>query len=340
MKQLAAVSIVGGESLMGRELRELFAEERPPIKVNPIGVDEGSMTLTEQDGEPVVITALDEENLSRSELVLLAGSKASSDRALALARGKAGGPTVVDLTYAAELMPSVRLRAPMVEPPGYSAPAETIHLIAHPAAIALAMFLRRLGEKFPMRRSSAHIFEPASERGQKGLDELRQQTISLLSFKSVPKEVFDAQAGFNMLARYGEEAPLSLEAVELRIEQHLATLLGGSAAAPMPSIRLVHAPVFHGYSISLRVEFETRPDAEAVARALSCDRIDVRAGDLEPPNNVGIAGQGGIAVGSITQDRNHPAAYWFWVVADNFRLMAENAVTVVRSLLPPPGETR
>ena len=28
-----------------------------------------------------------------------------------------------------------------------------------------------------------------------------------------------------MLARYGEEAPVSLETVELRIERHLATLL-------------------------------------------------------------------------------------------------------------------
>jgi len=55
---------------------------------------------------------------------------------------------------------------------------------------------------------------------------------------------------------------------------------------------------------------------------------------LEPPSNAGSAGQGGIAVGSIAPDPNHPSAFWFWVVADNFRLMAENGVAVVRSLLP------
>ncbi len=338
MKRRATVSIVGGESLLGRELRDVFARERPAVKVNLIGVDEGSVTLTEQDGEPMVITALDEENLSRSRIVLLAGSKASSERALALAGGPGGALAVVDLTYAAEQAPAARLRAPMVEPPGRSVPAGTVHVIAHPAAVALALALLRLGAAFPLRRSCAHIFEPASERGQKGLDELRQQTISLLSFKPMPKEVFDAQAGFSMLARYGEDAPLALEAVELRIEQHLASLLGGSASAPMPSLRLIHAPVFHGYSISLYVEFETPPDLRAVGEALSCDRVDVRAGDLEPPNHVGIAGQGGIAVGAITADRNNPAACWFWIVADNFRLMAENAAAVVRPLLGPPGE--
>jgi len=42
-------------------------------------------------------------------------------------------------------------------------------------------------------------------------------------------------------------------------------------------------------------------------------------------------------VGSIVPDRNCPNGCWFWVVADNFRLMAENALAVVRSLLPAPG---
>jgi aspartate-semialdehyde dehydrogenase len=86
--------------------------------------------------------------------------------------------------------------------------------------------------------------------------------------------------------------------------------------------------------MSLRVEFEERPDLGAVAAALGSPEVDVRGGDLEPPNNVGVAGQDGIAVGAIAPDRNHPNSYWFWVAADNFRLMAENALAVVRSLLP------
>jgi len=338
MKHVSVVSIVGGESLIGRELRDLIAGQRLPVRVNLVGVDEGAMTLTEQAGEPVVITPLDEENLSRSAVVILAGSKASSAKALAGAR--AGGPTLVDMTYAADQTPSARLRAPMVEPPGYSVPAGAVHVIAHPAAIALALFLLRLGARFPVRRSSAHIFEPASERGEKGVEEIRQQTVSLLSFKPMPKQIFDAQASFNLLARYGDDAPQSLEEVQLRIERHLASLLGGRREAPMPSIRLVHAPVFHGYSISIHVEFKAPPDVRAVADALSSDEVDVRAGDLEPPNNCAMAGQGGIAVGSISPDRNSSKGCWFWVVTDNFRLMAENAVAVARSLLPAPDEAR
>jgi len=147
--------------------------------------------------------------------------------------------------------------------------------------------------------------------------------------------MFDAQLGFSLLARYGEEAPRPLEQVELTIERHLATLLempGDGAGAPMPSLRLIQAPVFHGYSFSIWVEFEESPAVDALENALENDVIDVRSGEAEPPNNVGQAGQGGISIGAIAGDRNHASACWFWVVADNLRLAAENAVAVARRL--------
>jgi len=139
-----------------------------------------------------------------------------------------------------------------------------------------------------------------------------------------------------MLARYGEEAPGKLENIELRIERHLATLLdlpGDGEGAPMPSLRLVQAPVFHGYSFSAWVEFEDAPDIEAIESSLGMTSIDVRGADLEPPNNVGQAGQSGISVGAITPDRNAADACWFWIVADNFRVAAENAVEVARQIV-------
>src|SRR5438445_37867 len=120
-----------------------------------------------------------------------------------------------------------------------------------------------------VRRAVVHVFEPASERGAKGVDELQQQTVSLLSFKGLPKDIYDTQVSFNLLARYGEEAKPALEDIELRIERHLATLLANSSRAPMPSLRLVQAPVFHGHSFSLWVKFEENPGAEAIAKTLA-----------------------------------------------------------------------
>ena len=329
-------ALIGSDSLLGRELRDLIAVGHLPVDLKLISDDpEKAGLLTEQGGEPALVWGLEEPALRDAPVVLLAGSAESTLRVLEL-RGEATG--TIDLTHAAEDHPRSFIRAPFVEPAGFSAPEDAVHSIAHPAAIAIAMLLPRLHAQFPVRRSVIHIFEPASERGIPGVEELQQQTVGLLSFKSMPKKIFDAQLSFNMLAQYGEGAPVTLEAAELRIERHLATLLSrgpGTIAAPppMPSLRLIQAPVFHGYSLSLWVEFEENPGAEAVEAILKDERIDVRGSELEPPTAVGMAGQNGVAVGAVAMDRNEPQACWCWLVADNLRLAAENAVAVGREFL-------
>jgi aspartate-semialdehyde dehydrogenase len=323
-------ALVGSDSLLGREVRDLMAVGRVPVDLKLISEDpEKAGALTEQGGEPALVWGLDEPALRDAPVVLLAGAAATALRTLEL-RGEA--PGTIDLTHAGEDHPRSFIRAPFVEPAGFRAPEDAVHLIAHPAAIAMAMVLPRLHAQFPVRRSVIHIFEPASERGTPGVEELQQQTVGLLSFKNMPKKIFDAQLSFNMLAQYGEDAPESLESAELRIERHLATLLsrgaGLAAAAPMPSLRLIQAPVFHGYSLSLWVQFEENPGVEAVESALTSNHIEVRRSDLEPPSAVGVAGQDGVAVGAVAMDRNDPQACWCWLAADNLRLAAENAVAV------------
>jgi aspartate-semialdehyde dehydrogenase len=330
-----AVAIIGGESLLGKEIRELLEESGlgADIKlVASLGSDQETTFLTRGQEEPLLMPSLGAADLENVKIVILAGSLESSRKAYAQIRNLRPAPEVIDLTGGLEDLPEARLRAPLVEPAGYAA-AGRIHVIAHPAAIALALLLIQLQKSCAIRRSIAEIFEPVSERGQAGLDELQKQTVALLSFKPLSKAVFDAQVSFNMLSEYGEESPHSLEALELKIDGHLASLLAGAGTTPMPSLRLIQAPVFHGYSISIWVEFEQNPGKEAIVAALASDRIDVRAAGEEPPTNVGIAGQSGITVGSITPDRNQPQACWFWLVADNLRIAAENVVEVIRGSL-------
>jgi len=338
----ASAALVGSESLLGRETRDIVATSSPAFDLRLIAADdEKPGTLTRLGDEPSLIEVLGAESLAGARVVFLAGSPESSRKALDLADPDAA---IIDLVYAAEERPDARLRAPLLESEAESQaeseidlPHETaVHVIAHPAAIALALFLRRLQMHDPVRRSVIQIFAPASEHGATAVEELQQQTVSLLSFKSLPHAIFDTQLAFNLLARYGEDAPVRLEDSELRIERHLATLLalpGEGEGAPIPSLRLIQAPVFHGYSFSAWVEFEENPGVEALESGLVTGSIEVRGSESEPPANVGHAGQGGISVGAIAPDRNEPEACWFWLVADNLRLAAENAVAVARQLL-------
>lgn len=325
-----SVAVLGGETLLGREMRELLrsADFAGPIQLFSTA-DEPAGVLTQEHGEAAVMPPLAASDLASTRLLFLAGAPEAGVQALKLARSQEKGPVLIDLTGGLEDNPAARLRAPELESPE-SKTSGPIQVIAHPAAIALALFLRRLHAGNAIKRSVVLIFEPVSERGQPGLDELQKQTVGLLSFKKLPQKVFDAQIGFNLLPQYGSEAPRSLEEIESKIDRHLASLLATAGNVPMPSLRLVQAPVFHGYSISAWVEFVEKPELNGLIGGLASANIEVRAGEEEAPSNVGAAGQSGITVGAIAADRNNPRAFWFWIVGDNLRIVAENAIEVAR----------
>lgn len=325
------MALVGSETLLGRELRDYLAGYSLGADLRLIASEnEAGGVLSEHAGEPAFVSQLNAGSLIDTDLIVLAGSPESSRKALELAPKQA----LIDLTYGLEDDPRSRLRAPLVEPHDFRVPPDAIHSIAHPAAVALAMLLGCVVLRYKVSCWIAHVFEPASERGASGVEELQGQAVSLLSFKPMPKKIFDAQLAFSMLAALGEEAALKLDDVETRVERHLATLLERSGDGPMPSLRLVQAPVFHGYSFSIWMQFDAdAPDIDQIETLLASENIEVRGNGAEPPNNIGMAGQNGVSVGAITRDRNNARAVWIWAVADNLRLAAQNAVLVAREII-------
>ncbi len=324
------IALIGGETLLGHEVREVFGESSLGSHLRLVAAeDEDAGKLTEIGGAATFLTKLDPDAVEDAALIVLAGSGKSSKEALAA--GHSG--SIVDLTGYTEEQPDAVLRSPLAEGPDFRADLTGPQVVAHASATAIAILLSALHRAMPLARAIIHIFEPASERGKSGIDELQQQAVSLFSFQPMPKKVFDAQVAFNMRPRWGEEAPEKLADVEERIERHLASLLERGEGIPMPSLRLIQAPVFHGYALSLWVEFEDSADLSQVEDALATDPIDLRGPDVEPPDNVGIAGQSGVSVGAIAADRNNGNAVWIWAVVDNLRLVAESAAMIAREIL-------
>lgn len=322
------IALVGSETPLGREVRDLLTEAGYGSAVRLIGAtEEDSSVLTTHEGEATFLSRLDETELRDADVIISAADAGGTVKAWEMVRS--APQPFVDLTGALEGDPLARIRCPIL-PSEVPAPGNPL-VVAHPAAAALAILLTRIQSSFAIRRSVVQIFEPASERGLAGINELQEQVSGLLSFRTYPKKIFDTQAAFNLLPRYGDEAPESLATAEARIERHLATLL--AARAPMPSLRLIQAPVFHGHSMGIWIELESRPDPAEMGEALDSALIDVRGPDLDPATNVGVAGQRGVTVGPISEDRSDPAALWLWAAADNYRLVAENAAALVRSVL-------
>ncbi len=326
------IALVGGETLLGRELHEVL-DSRARI-VDYAATGEGN--FGEQGGEAVYLEPLRPEAVAEDHAVVVAGSEEGASKAYQLVKAAGGQPLIVDCTGLLEGQPEARIIAPLLNQA--LADYGWLLVIAHPAATALGLILMRLASISGVRRSVAQIFEPASERGQRGISELHKQTTNLLAFKALDKTVFDAQLSFNLLARYGEDAPTKLGSIEQRIERDLATILGNDqneTLIPMPSLRLIQAPVFHGYSISLWVEFEMNIAIDEISRALASPHIDIRGEEDEVPTNVGVASQSGVIAGDIRIDHNNGRAAWIWIVADNLRLIADAAGDVLSNVRTP-----
>lgn len=309
------VVIVGAETLLGRDVREVLEATHLDISLRLLNTEEETegAIVTRENDELVTMERLSAESLLGADAVILA------TKAVAAAKLVKKKTQLIDLTAS---IPAT-VSAPMVTG---AKPIKGAVAIAHPAAIAAGLLLARL-PAVPVR-VVMEVFEPASERGKEGIDEMQQQTINLLSFKPLPQKVFDAQATMNLLAAYGDDAPRSLVQVEELIVDHLGKLLGGGR---VPSLRVLHAPVFHGVMLSAWMEFATPVSRAELEKSLANELVDLRGKDVELPTNVGVAGQTGIMV-SIAEDRQQPNAYWFWVGADNLRLVSENAMVVLTSL--------
>jgi aspartate-semialdehyde dehydrogenase len=324
----SSLALIGAETLLGKELEEVLKTRAGRTIVGFSASAEGN--FGEAGGEAVYIEPLEAAALTNLWAILVAGSPEGANKAYELARAAGGHPLVIDCIGHLENKPEARLVAPLVNE--IEAPGSWLVVLAHPAAAALVLCMKRLAHYRPLRQVIAHIFEPASEQGSKGLSELHQQTTSLLAFKPLEKQVFDAQLAFNLLAQYGEDGSARLAATEQHIEKHVASILSGEPAGdnlPMPSLRLVAAPVFHGYTLSLWIEFDSPVRVDALAEALACAQIEVRGANEEAPNPVGVAGQSGLIAGDIRIDPNNPRAAWFSIVCDNLRLRADAVAELI-----------
>jgi aspartate-semialdehyde dehydrogenase len=339
------VAIVGSDTLLGRELEEVIKARSSGVVLSPYAANaEGS--FRNQADEAVYVNALSAENIVTEDAVVLAGTEDGASKAYQLAESAPRPPILIDCTGFLERKATAHIVMPL------SCDVETgmtrLFVLPHAAAAASALVLIRLARKARLRQAVIHVFEPASELGKGGINELHQQTTSLLAFKPLEKKVFDTQLSFNMLAQYGEEAAANLLSSEQRITRDIASVLNNSrktgtvsgapasqSSIPMPSVRLLQAPVFHGYSISFWVEFEAPVDAATVAEALASAQIEIRTADQEPPTNVGAVGQSGLIAGDIRIDENNPRAVWIWAVADNLRLIADGVADLLSEIRKP-----
>ncbi len=327
------LAIVGAATLKGRELKEVLSERNFPTYDIRLLDDEESLGQVEAVGdEPTFIQSVLPEHLEDVDFAFFASDESYTRNTWQMARN--AGSDIVDLSYALEGQDGVALRAPWVEHELGVTPAINFGgapvVVAHPVATVLALLLLRVQRVGAIARVVVTVFEPASEHGRRGMDELHEQTVNLLSFQQLPRNVFDAQVAFNLIDRYGEKSRPSLASVEDRIRRHFRALVGDNVL--MPSLMLLQAPIFHGHAFSVYIETAKPMTVEDATKALAGDHVEIAQGFEDSPSNVNAAGQERIQV-MLRRDPEHANGLWLWAASDNLRIAAVAAVECAESMI-------
>lgn len=268
--QAYRVAIVGAATLKGKEIIEVLNDRNfPSLDTKLLDDDEALGKLETLKDEVTFVQSVRNEQFENVDFTFFASTPESTRNFDKIA--SKNGSAIIDLSYALENEAGATVRAPWVErqlgqtfaPELQPGPA----VVAHPAAIALALIILRVPKAGPVKSVIATLFEPASEHGQKGMDELHEQTVNLLAFQQLPTSVFDVQVAFNMVSRYGPQSVPTLISIQERILRHYRQIAGKQAI--VPSLIVLQAPVFHGHTYAIHVEMQDIADLAVISEALA-----------------------------------------------------------------------
>jgi aspartate-semialdehyde dehydrogenase len=323
--------VVGASTLLGKELIEELNSSETAWDLRLADTGDSGGRLVAGGDEALVIHPLTPAIFDARDLAFFA-AEPQTTRAH-WREAQIAGAAVVDLTSALESEPGAIVRSPWI--PGGPAPLISTPVIipAHPAAVMLGVVASRLAAAFSQVHLAATVLEPASQQGSRGLDEMHQQTVSLLGFHPLPQEVYDAQVAFNLRVDVGEAAKADIGAIASTIHRHLREIAGESIASSV-TLQLVQAPVFHGYTMSVYAQLPANADASAVRQALHGGVIHLANAHEEAPSNQSVVEESGIAIALHEEPRAADSSrdFWLWIAADNLKLTARHAVACAEEM--------
>ena len=321
------IALFDASTLVGKGVKTHLRKRGFPIG-QVSSFDTGAMeeggNLTEFNGEAMLAVRPDPDAMSQVQLAFFCGESGAGEDYLDWP-GR-GGYTAIDLTQSANRRESIPVVNAAVNPediprgPGMVASP-------HPISQFLSTFLAPLARALPVEEAVSVVMQPASEAGEKGIEELYKQTVGVLSFEEAPKQRLNRVLAFNLLPAwlgagtgFGEEA----------ISREVQTILGGKPF--LHAVRVLLVPVFHCHSFYCWVRFSRAPEEAEIRKVLDSEgslKFLQGPGAATPAE---LAGEEGIFL-AVRRDPTNPNGVWFWGVTDNLATGAAlNAVRLAENL--------
>jgi len=316
------LAIVNPLNLVGEELRTILRERAIPLMkvelLDATGTAGGA--LTEVNEEAAYVHEIAEGSLEEIDVAIFCGTPESVDPWIS--RYEDEGFIAIDLTQPSTVADDGVLVVADLHPEALSSGPRLI-VSPHPISVALSLILGSIERVAQLELAAASVVEPASSHNQAGIDELLEQTLSVLNVRGIPKKIFDRQLAFNL---YPPPDSVRVEAV---VAAQVRTLVRADLGI---SVAITQGTIFHGHTFAIFIKSSPSVTRETILEALAQnDAITVADDEV---STVEAAGKDQVVVGTVTADPHMPGCFWIWSACDNLRRgSALNAILILEEIL-------
>jgi len=329
------VAVVGATGAVGNEMISVLEQRDFPVGELRLLASERSIGKElEFKGKSYPVEVLGENSFAGMEIGLFSAGGSISQKFAPLAA--AAGCIVVDNTSAFRMEPDIPLVVPEVNPDDIGLYTKR-GIIANPncSTIQMVVALKPIYDAVGIRRVVVTTFQAVSGTGKKAMEELEDQTKSLLNFKEPKIKVYPHQIAFNCLPQIDVFVDNGYTKEEMKMINETKKIMGDSSIAVTATT--VRVPVFRCHSESVNIETDQKISAAEVRELLSrAPGVIVRDNPAksEYPLAIDAAGLDETFVGRIREDESIDNGINMWIVSDNLRKGAAlNAVQIAEVLV-------
>lgn len=334
-KSTLKIAVVGATGNVGRMMLNILAERGFDVAQVRAIASEKSVGKKVSFGEDdiLVVENLKDFDFKNVDVGLFSpGGKISAEYA---PKAAAKGCVVIDNTSYFRNDPEIPLIIPEVNGQAISN-YKNKNIITNPncALAPIAVSLKPLHDKNPVRRVVVSTYQSVSGAGKAAMEELDLQTKSLFTGTPKPAEALPRPIAHNLIPHIGEFEDSGYTGEETKMRDELKKILDDSIELSSTCVRV---PVFIGHCSSVHAEFE-RPFAVNEALEILKNTPGVQVIDVDDPMNyatpLDAAGHDDVFISRLRQDASHPNGLVFWTASDNLRKGAAlNAVQILELLI-------
>ena len=326
------IAIVGATGNVGRKIIEVLEKKELSIdNLYLLASSKSAGSKIKFKGKQHEVFDLENFDFSKAKITFFAaGGKISEKFAVNAAKNS----IIIDNSSYFRMDPDVPLIVPQVNPEHLNDIKKNI--IANPncSTAQLVIALKPLHDLFKIKRVVVSTYQSVSGGGKAPMDELIEQTKSVLDNKKVESKNFTKQIAFNVIPQIDMFSDEGYTKEELKMTNETKKILDEKIDLTATCVRI---PVLVSHSESVNIQFEKPFSLDEVKKALDnfegCKVIDERSdGGYSSP--VEAAGKDETFISRIREDKTTKNGLNLWIVSDNLlRGAALNAVEIAEILI-------